>query len=70
MTELTEQQKHLSQLIEQQNQLVTEINALNNQLATKREIFIKVQGVIEYLQQTGVSREPTETPELTDPEEL
>jgi hypothetical protein len=60
-TELTEQQKHLQQLIEQQNQLVNEINVLNNQVATKKELFLKVQGAIEYLNQTGVT---LETPEV------
>ena len=51
---MTEQQTHLQQVIEQQQQLVSEINTLNNQVATKRELAIKLQGVIEYLQQTGV----------------
>lgn len=52
---MTEQQKHLQQLVEQSNQLANEINVLNNQVATKRELFLKVQGVIEYLEQTGVT---------------
>ena len=51
-TELTEQQKHLQQLIEQQNQLVNEINTLNAQLTSKRELVLKVQGAIEYIEQT------------------
>ena len=52
---MSEQQKHLQQLIEQSNQLANEINVLNNQVATKRELFLKVQGVIEYLEQTGTT---------------
>jgi prefoldin subunit 5 len=52
---MSEQQKHLQQLIEQSNQLANDINALNNQLTTKRELFLKVQGVIEYLEQTGTT---------------
>lgn len=63
---MTEQQTHLRQVIEQQQQLVAEINTLNNQVATKREIVLKLQGVIEYLQQTGVvlptAEEPEESP--------
>jgi hypothetical protein len=55
MTELTEQQKHLSQLAEQHQQLVNDINNLNAQLNTKRELALKVLGAIEYLEQTGVS---------------
>ena len=63
---MTEQQTHLQQVIEQQQQLVSEINTLNNQVATNRELAIKLQGVIEYLQQTGVvlptAEEPEESP--------
>ena len=64
---MTEQQTHLRQVIEQQQQLVAEINTLNNQVATKREIVLKLQGVIEYLQQTGVVLPTAEEPE--EPEE-
>ena len=64
---MTEQQTHLQQVIEQQQQLVAEINTLNNQVATKRELAIKLQGVIEYLQQTGVVLPTAEEPE--EPEE-
>jgi hypothetical protein len=52
---MTEQQQHLAQALEQQQQLIAEINALNAQLNTKRELVMKLQGVAEYLQQTGVS---------------
>jgi prefoldin subunit 5 len=58
---MTDQQKHLQQLIEQSNQLATEINSLSNQIATKRELFLKVQGVIEYLEQTGTTLPEPET---------
>ena len=51
---MTDQQQHLQQVIEQQQQILNEINTLNNQLATKREIALKLQGVLEYLEQTGV----------------
>ena len=54
MTIMTDQQKHLQQVIEQQQQTINEINILNNQLTTKREIALKLQGVLEYLEQTGV----------------
>ena len=54
MTIMTDQQKHLQQVIEQQQQILNEINILNNQLTTKREIALKLQGVLEYLEQTGV----------------
>ena len=60
---MTEQQTHLQQVIGQQQQLVAEINTLNNQVATKREIVLKLQGVVEYLQQTGVVLPTAEEPE-------
>ena len=63
---MTEQQTHLQQVIEQQQQLVAEINTLNNQVATKRELAIKLQGVIEYLQQTGVVLPTTEELEIQE----
>ena len=52
MAELTEQQQHLQSLLEQRAGLVAEINDLNSQITTKREVALKLQGVIEYLQQT------------------
>ena len=52
---MTDQQKHLQQVIEQQQQTINEINTLNNQLTTKIEIALKLQGVLEYLEQTGVT---------------
>ena len=58
---MTEQQTHLSQLLEQQQTLFNDINTLNSQLTTKRELALKVQGAIEYLQQTGTT--------LPEPEE-
>ena len=55
MAELTEQQKHLSSLLEQRAGLVAEINDLNAQVAAKRELTLRSLGAIEYLQQVGVT---------------
>lgn len=67
---MTEQQQHLAQALEQQQQLIAEINALNAQLNAKRELVMKLQGVVEYLQQTGVSLpEPEVTEEVVTTEE-
>ena len=54
MAELTEQQKHLSSLLQQRETLVGEINELNSQAAAKRELVLRSLGAIEYLQQVGV----------------
>jgi len=67
----TEQQNHLKSVVEQSNTLVNEINQLEGQAKSKREMLLKLQGIIEYLQQTGVElpkeEEATET-EVETPE--
>ena len=64
MAELTEQQGHLQQVLDQQNTLVNEINALQQQVDSKRQMAVKLQGVREYLEQTGVTLpEPEATAE-------
>ena len=50
----TDQQNHLKQVVEQSQNLVTEINQLEGQAKSKRDMLLKLQGIIEYLQQTGV----------------
>ena len=53
-TELTEQQKHLQSVLEQQQTLISEINTLEAQARTKREMAVKLQGIAEYLNGIGV----------------
>jgi hypothetical protein len=52
---MTEQQQHLSNLLQQRQTLSQDLESLKNQTLGKRELFLKVQGVIEYLQQIGVT---------------
>ena len=59
---MTEQQQHLQQMVSQQNDLIQQIQTLNNDIALKRELAMKLQGAIEYLQQTGVTLPEPETP--------
>ena len=71
MAELTEQQKHLQSVIDQQNTLAQEVQQLNAALDSKRSMYTKLQGVREYLEQTGVTLpEPeAEAPaEVVEPE--
>ena len=56
MTQTSQHQLHLDSAIDQQKQLLSEIQELQTQISNKREIVLKVQGVIEYLQQ--VTAEP------------
>ena len=62
MAELTEQQGHLQSILSQQKDLANEINQLNAQLQSKKELFNKTQGVVEYLQTIGVKLPEPEAP--------
>lgn len=68
---MTEQQEHLKTCVDQQRELVTEIQNLNNQLTTKRELALKLQGIIEYLTGQGVTllEEPQESQETKTSED-
>ena len=71
MAELTEQQTHLQSVIQQQQTLSQEVQQLNAALESKRSMFTKLQGVREYLEQTGVTLpEPKaeESAEAVEPE--
>ena len=60
---MSEQQDHLKNLLAQRDGLVNEINDLNSQAASKRELLLRAAGAIEYLQQIGVALpEPEEAP--------
>ena len=66
----TEQQNHLKSVVEQSQTLVSEINQLEGQAKNKREMLLKLQGIIEYLQQTGVElpKEEEVATEVVTPE--
>ena len=51
---MTEQQQHLQSVIQQSQTIVGEINKLNEEVASKRAMLTKLQGVAEYLDQIGV----------------
>ena len=69
MAELTEQQTHLQSVIDQQNTLAQEVQQLNAALDSKRSMYTKLQGVREYLEQTGVTLpEPEASAEAVEPE--
>ena len=65
---MTHQQLHLQHLIQQQSELTTQINALNANASSSRDLLLKVQGAIEYLQQTGVTLPEPEISEFSDTE--
>ena len=60
--QLTEQQGHLQSILNQQKELANEINQLNAQLTSKKELFNKTQGVVEYLSTIGVKLPEADAP--------
>ena len=62
MAELSEQQGHLKSILSQQQELANEINQLQAQITSKKELFNKTQGVVEYLQTIGVKLPEPEAP--------
>ncbi len=64
--ELTDHQTHLKSVTEQAQGLMTEIQNLESQAKNKRDMLLKLQGIIEYLQQTGVEL-PKEVPAPPQP---
>ena len=66
--ELTDHQIHLKSVTEQAQGLINEIQELEAQAKNKRDMLLKLQGIIEYLQQTGVEL-PKEVPSPPSPPE-
>ena len=66
MAELNDQQKHLQSVLEQQQTLVSEINTLEAQARQKREMAVKLQGIVEYLGGIGVELPKEEEAGATD----
>jgi len=64
---MTDQQNHLSQLVEQREKLAVDLEKLGTQSTRTRELFLKTQGAIEYLQAVGVTLpEPEVTEEAAE----
>ena len=66
---------HLQNIFKEQSSLSQEIAQLNTILANKRELFIKYQGITEYLTANGVkldedaAKDATEETEQVQPED-
>ena len=69
MAELTEQQVHLQQVLEQQQTLSQEAQRLNVAVQNNNAMFTKLKGVREYLEQTGVTLPEPEAPVAEAPAE-
>ena len=67
---MNEQQTHLTQLVEQRTTLSQQLEGIQNQTTRTRELLLKTQGAIEYLEAVGVKLpEPEVTEEAEAPAE-
>ena len=65
---MNEQQEHLSQLIEQRNNLSAQLENIQGQSARTREVLLKTLGAIEYLEAVGVTLPEPEVTEEAEAE--
>ena len=65
---MNEQQNHLTQLLEQRSKLASDLDNLGNQSTRTRELFLKTQGAIEYLEAVGVTLPEPEVTEEAETE--
>ena len=65
---MNEQQEHLSQVIEQRNNLSTQLENIQRQSVRTREVLLKTLGAIEYLEAVGVKLPEPEVTEEAEAE--
>ena len=63
---MNEQQEHLTQLIEQRVTLSQQLEGIQAQTTRTRDLMLKTQGAIEYLEATGVTLPEPEVTEETE----
>jgi len=63
---MIDHETHLKQIFENQKTLSTEIQELNNVLNVKREQYMKLQGIVEYLTSNGIKLEQPEQQEQVE----
>jgi transposase len=66
---MEEQQNHLVQVVQQQKDIISEISELQSALDTKRNLGMKLQGIIEYLNSLGVTLPEAASEAAADEEE-
>jgi len=57
---MIDHETHLKEIVESQRTLSNEINELTNLLNMKKEQFLKLQGIVEYLSSNGIKLEDSE----------
>lgn len=66
---MTEQQQHLKDLLVKRESIQKELELLQVEANSKKEVFLKIQGIIEYLTQLGVTL-PEEKKEKVENESI
>lgn len=57
---MTDHETNLKQILNEQKSILNEIQDLNNTLTIKKEQFLKLQGIVEYLSANGVKPQNSE----------
>lgn len=60
---MIDHETQLKQILENQKKLSNEIQELNNALNVRKEQFLKMQGIVEYLSANGIKLEENEVTE-------
>lgn len=63
---MIDHESHLKQVIANQRTLASEIQELNTTIAIKKEQFLKLQGILEYLEANGIKPESNEQVDDTE----
>lgn len=62
---MIDHEKHLSEVLQTQKNLLNEIQELNTALLIKKEQYTKLQGIVEYLTANGIKPDENEKVELS-----
>ena len=57
---MIDHENNLTQILKEQKTILNEIQELNNTLAIKKEQFLKLQGIVEYLSANGIKPQNSE----------
>lgn len=57
---MIDHENNLTQILKEQKSILNEIQELNNTLAIKKEQFLKLQGIVEYLSANGIKPQNSE----------
>ncbi len=68
MSERREHLEHLQQLLQQRNNLVEQLEEIQKQSTRTKDLILKTQGAIEYLEAIGITEIKQEVDPTPEPE--